>query len=228
MKKAIITGSSKGIGKAIALYLLESGFEVLGIARTQTIEHETYTHKTANLADRKAVIDLADQLKKMQGSVDVFIASAGFGNFAELEQLSYANVAEQLDVNLFSAMTLSKSILPQVKKSQGKMVFLGSEAGIHPHKKATAYCAAKFGLRGFVQSLRLECVPRKVGVSLLSLGLVDSSFYDNLSFVPADAPENKIQIAQVIDAVKFIVAMENNACIEEIVISPMKHVVVSK
>lgn len=231
MKIAIITGSSKGIGFAITQYLLNQQYVVHGLSRSHPKDltsHPNYHGISIDLKDTQAVIKTAEHLKKQHPEIHLFVNCAGYGMFHELEQFSDQAILDLLQVNLLSPILICRHLLPALKKQQGKLIFIGSEADHTPHKKGTLYCAAKFGLRGFVKSLRLECLRREVAVTLICPGLVDSTFYEKLEFEPGEASGNAIQIVQIVDTFSMILDMNNNVCVEEIHIAPMKHVVKKK
>ncbi len=231
MKIAVITGASKGIGLAITQHLLAQQYTVYGLARTHPkilCAHTAYHEISIDLKHSEWVSKTAHQLKKHLPKIDVLVHCAGYGIFQELEQFSDQTLQDLLQVNLLSPISISRYLLPAIKKQQGKIIFIGSEADHTPHKKGTLYCASKFGLRGFAKSLRLECLNRNVAVTLISPGLVDSTFYETLAFKPGDAPENAVQTAQIVDALHMILMMDNNACVEELHLAPMKHVVRSQ
>jgi NADP-dependent 3-hydroxy acid dehydrogenase YdfG len=95
-------------------------------------------------------------------------------------------------------------------------------------KEGSVYCASKFGLRGFAQSLRLECAKSEIRVSLINPGAVRTAFFDDLHFEPGDRAENAIQPEDVAATVLSILAMRGGTVVDEINLSPRKRVWQSK
>ena len=107
------------------------------------------------------------------------ISCCGYGHFAELEQFSFAAMQKMMNVNFLSQALLVKTFIADLKKRQNaKIIFIGSECSLSGQKKGSMYCASKFALRGFSQSLRQECRGSNVAVSLINPGMVDTAFFD--------------------------------------------------
>ena len=122
-------------------------------------------------------------------------------------------------------MYLSKLLVPYFKaQSSGRLVYIGSEAALQGAKKGTAYCASKFGLRGFVQALSAECRQAGLSVSLINPGMVDTPFYDALDFKPGVASCNHIPVSSIADLVYNILCANSNAVIEELNLMPRNRV----
>jgi len=228
MKKIVISGSSSGIGKTIAQFMLSKNCIVLGLAR----HHEKFNPENPNYnpipIDFSKINDVELQIKSLviaHPDIDAVICSAGYGRFADVEQFSVAQMQRIMNVNFLSQAILIKNLLPHLKKKGGKIIIIGSEAAIHGHKKGSLYCASKFALRGFSQSLRQECAAASISVTLINPGMVETSFFDELSFKPGENFENSINPLQIAKTVELVLDMENNCVLDEINIQPMKKVV---
>lgn len=231
MKTILISGSTSGIGRAITETLLQQGHKIIGLGRN----HHKFTPTTENYIcysiDFAKIATLETQLQMIQKqhAVDVLICCAGYGDFRELEQFSVADMQKILHVNFLSQAILVKTFLPSFKtKQNGKIILLGSECALAGKKKGTLYCAAKFALRGFAESLRQECATKSIPVTLINPGLVDTPFFDNLSFQPGRDPANAIEPQQVANLVSTIVAEKHNYVCEEINLQPMKKTIINK
>lgn len=226
MKTAIISGSSSGIGKAISKQLLEKGWRVIGLARDHKkfgVSHKNYYPKTVDFADINTLESTLKTIKKEYESIDAIICSAGYGLFGELEQLSVAQMQKHLNVNFLSQVILIKVFITELKRQQsGKIIIIGSEAALNGAKKGSLYCAAKFALRGFCQSLRQECASANVGVSLVNPGMVDTPFFDTLNFAPKDRQQNAIATAEIVNVVETILKTSPQCVIEEINLQPIR------
>ena len=177
-RKAIVTGSSSGIGKAITSILLKSGADVIGIAR----DHDKFEPNFAcylpislDLSDFEKIESVIPQLLLEHSDIDVLICNAGHGDFQALENFSSKQISKFINLNLISHIILCRHLVSYMKaKGNGDIIVIGSEASLAGKKKATLYSAAKFGLRGFTQALRDECSNTGVRVCLINPGFVRS------------------------------------------------------
>lgn len=230
-KHYLVTGSRSGIGKCITEMLLQEGANVLGVSR----ENEHYRERngyTIVHSDLSEISGLESQFKKLfaeHHDVDGLICSAGVGHFGALEQFSVKKMQHIMNVNFMSQAILARLILPKLKKKgTGDIVFIGSEAALAGSKNGAMYCASKFALRGFAQSLRAECAKGGVRISTINPGMVQTSFFESLDFQPGEAPENYIKPSDVSDAVKLILTARSSTVFDEINLSPLKKVIRSK
>ena len=227
-KSIIITGSSSGIGANISKYFCAKNWQVIGLAR----HHEKLGSMPANYKPLK--IDFLSknnfkQIAKEISTPDLLVLNAGFGYFKEFEQFSEKQIREMFEVNFFSQIFLLRSLLPEMKKrGQGKVVFIGSDAAFKGGRKGSIYCASKFALRGFCQSIRDECSKSGILVSSINPGMVKTSFFDDLSYEPGHEKENYISPEQITKALELILDCEDGTIIDEINISPQKKVVFHK
>lgn len=222
-KQALITGASSGIGLATARLLLDKGIRVAGISRrgdVAELEGEHFQPVSLDLADSNETDNRLKQLLKQQ-SFDYFIHAAGYGEFGSIEQFSVAQIERAIQVNLTSALILCRQLVPAFRRRQsGRLVFVGSESGLAAGRKGAVYSAAKFGLRGFCQALREDCASDGIQVSLINPGMVRSPFFEELSFAPADQPENAISAEQVADLIGHILDSDDNIVFDEVQLTP--------
>jgi len=230
--KILISGATGGIGKAICEQLLHAGHQLLALCRHPEnimIKHENYQPYAVDFADVKAIETTLKSILSQQQSLDAVIIAAGYGQFAQLEQWSFKAMQDMMQVNFLSQALLIKLCLPLlVQTENSKIIAIGSEAAHQGAKKGSMYCASKFALKGFIQSLRAECVSKGIAVSMVNPGMVATNFFNALNFTHGDAKENAIQAAQVADMVSLLMNTENNCVIEEINCQPLKKVIAKK
>lgn len=232
MKKIIITGSSSGIGKSIVQALLLKHHILIGLSR----DHKKFSPKDPNYTpipiDFSEINNLEAQLKpiaKLHPDIDAIICSAGYGQFSKIEQFSVAQMQRIMDVNFLSQAILIKTLLPNLKKrGGGKIILIGSESALRGNKQGALYCASKFALRGFSQSLADECTSSNTAVTLINPGMVKTPFFDQLNFQPGEANLNSIEPQQIAKTVELVLDMDNNCVLNEINLQPMKKVVVKQ
>lgn len=227
--KILISGSSSGIGLAITKKLLADNHSVIGLARhrkTPVLEATQYHRYAIDFADIAQLESSLRAIQREHPDVDALICCVGYGKFAELEQFSVAQMQNIMNVNFLSQAVLIKTFLPQLKaKKSGKIIVLGSECALEGYKKGSLYCASKFALRGFTQSLRKECVVNHIAVTLINPGLVDTPFFDDLSFRPAKGEEFSLRPDNIADLVGFLLMQHPVGVYEEINLQPLKQAV---
>jgi len=233
----IVSGASSGIGEAIARKLLSMGYKVYGIARDFTscaIESANFCEVEIDLGHGESLPDKLLSLQdRISENIVAIVNNAGIGRMGYLEQLSYTQIRELIDINFLAHVYMVKAFLPQMKESAqpGKhrdLIFIGSEAALKGGQQGSIYCASKFAIRGFVQSLREECAKSYVRVSLINPGMVKSPFFDELNFQPGEDEENYIEPDDIANVVEIILRTRTGTVFDEINLSPLKKVVRKK
>ncbi|MDB5101088.1 MAG: short-chain dehydrogenase/reductase [Cyanobacteria bacterium RYN_339] len=179
MKTALITGTSTGIGLATAVAFAGAGFKVYATMRDPA-------KATALLATGAAVeivqLDVQDPASIAAavahcGRIDVLINNAGSGFLGTTEQTSEAELQRVFDVNFFGAWRVTQAFLPAMREArQGRIIGISSIGGIHGQPFNDAYCAAKFAMEGWLESLASVMIHFGVHVSLVEPGPVLTAF----------------------------------------------------
>ena len=129
MKKIIITGTSKGIGKEITKNLLKQNMRVIGLSRTHTIKHENYFPVVYDLNDIKGIKLIFNEIISKHKKIDALISNAGYGIFENLENIKEKEIIDFFNVNLLAHILVSKFLITHFKKKKtGHIIFMGSEA----------------------------------------------------------------------------------------------------
>ncbi|MEM7175063.1 MAG: SDR family oxidoreductase [Chlamydiota bacterium] len=221
VRKILITGSSSGIGKAIVDHLLAQGHEVWGLSRRKQQRHHPQFHPCS--LDLTKVSTMRQKDFAVFDAVDAVIFSAGKGLFGHLEQLSIQHIRDTFELNTLSVIYLIKYLLPGLKKKpSADIIFIGSKAALAGSKQGSIYCATKFALRGFAQSLRLECASTQVRVAIIQPGMVRTPFFDTLSFEPEVGEMHALDPKEVAHTVQLILSTQRETIFDEIVLSPQK------
>ena len=228
-RKVLVTGSSDGIGRSIALSLLNSGAKVIGLARDHSKfnpETKNYIKYKTDFSNEEILLNTITKIIKDHKDLDCLVSNAGFGKFGSLETFSTKEINDFIFTNLTSHMILTNKILPHLKKiRKGNIIFIGSESALKGGKNGSLYSAAKFGLRGFSQSIREECCSKNIHVSLINPGMVRTSFFNNLDFMPGEDKSNAIEPDDIGKIIIDIISTRNGSVIEEINLSPLKKVI---
>ena len=228
-RKVLVTGSSDGIGRSITLSLLKSRAKVIGLAR----DHSKFNPETKNyiiyktdFSNEEILLNTIAKIIKDHKDLDCLVSNAGFGKFGTLETFSTKEINDFIFTNLTSHMILTNKILPHLKKiRKGNIIFIGSESALKGGKNGSLYSAAKFGLRGFSQSIREESCSKNIHVSLINPGMVRTSFFKNLDFMPGEDKSNAIEPDDIGKIIIDILSTRNGSVIEEINLSPLKKVI---
>ena len=228
-RKVLVTGSSDGIGRSITLSLLKSRAKVIGLAR----DHSKFNPETKNyiiyktdFSNEEILLNTIAKIIKEHKDLDCLVSNAGFGKFGTLETFSTKEINDFIFTNLTSHMILTNKILPHLKKiRKGNIIFIGSESALKGGKNGSLYSAAKFGLRGFSQSIREESCSKNIHVSLINPGMVRTSFFNNLDFMPGEDKSNAIEPDDIGKIIIDILSTRNGSVIEEINLSPLKKVI---
>ena len=227
-RTVLVSGASRGIGRATALRLLEAGAHVIGLARTEqgAIEHENYRHELIDLSQLDVAAVTLSALSSELDEVSAVVSNAGAGHFGGLEEFSAQQIQASIDLNLTSHITLIRAFLPGLKRhGASDVILMGSEAALQGGRKGTLYCAAKFGLRGFAQSLRLDSAASGMRVTLINPGMVRTSFFDGQSFRPGAKDENAIDAGEVAQVIEDVLKARAGMVFDEVNLSPLKKVV---
>ncbi len=226
----VLTGASSGIGLAMTKALLKNGYFVIGISKTsgiETIKSENFKLEKLDLSKLDA---LPDKLEKIIAEIDVpiraLVHSAGIGKFGSVEQLAVSDMKLVMETNFLSHAIVTKVFLPILKRQQklADIIFIGSESSISGGRYGSIYCASKFAVRGFAQSLREECAKTSVRVSILNPGAVRTNFFDGLNFEPGSSPDNAINPEDVAKVLLTIIEARPGTVIDEVNLSPQTKV----
>ena len=225
-KCILVTGSSSGIGYEITSKLLDLGAKVIGLARNHdksNLENKNYTTYNCDVSVHEKLEILIKQILKNHPQINCLISNAGYGNFGPLENFSTLQINNFLSTNLTSHLIITKLLLPHFKRNKmGDIIFIGSESGLLGAKNGSLYCTAKFGLRGFTESLSKDVSKKNIRVSIINPGMVRTDFFENLNFEPGNNEENAISIKDISSTVAYILALSRNTIVDEINLSPSR------
>jgi short-subunit dehydrogenase len=158
-EKVLITGASRGIGRAIAETLVKNGYEVIGTSRFPDKLNDKLPevkYLPLDLTDPQSI----DKLVKSIGDIDILINNAGVSQIGPVEEVPMENVRRLFELNLFGVIHLTKAVLPSMRKrNKGFIINISSMAGKTSVPFSSIYAATKHGLDGFTKALRIEMKP---------------------------------------------------------------------
>ncbi len=187
-KRAIVTGGTRGIGRAITESLLEAGCTVLFCGRSgqavQATLDELRPKFSSKVFGQSADVSSLEDVEKLfaygdeaMGGLDILVNNAGIGIFAKMADCSVDDWRRVIDVNLTGAFYCSKLAVPRmVKAGSGYVVHIGSLAGKNPFATGAAYNASKFALTGFAEAMMLDHRNDNIRVTTIMPGSVDTEF----------------------------------------------------
>lgn len=190
-KTALITGGSKGIGYGIAESLLKEGMNVAITSRSQQAAEQA-ANELSKIGTGK-VIGIGSDVRNFEaqknavaktletfGQLDVLVANAGVGHFANIADLTPEQWHETIDINLTGVFYSIKAALEALEASKGYIITMASLAGTNFFATASAYNASKFGLVGFTQAVMLDVRLKGIKVTTIMPGSVATHFNDHV------------------------------------------------
>jgi 3-oxoacyl-[acyl-carrier protein] reductase len=188
-RTALVTGGTKGIGKAIARDLSEAGFNVTITARSEgdvkAVQEalggveRSVLGVVADVTDPDSCVGAVDRTIKTFGGLDVLVNNAGVGHFAPIQEMSLESWHAQIDTNLNGVFYMSRAAIPSLKEGADSWILnIGSLAGRNTFGGGAAYNASKFGLLGMTEAMMLDLRYEGIRVTHIMPGSVDTGFGD--------------------------------------------------
>jgi short-subunit dehydrogenase len=185
-KVVLITGASKGIGKAIALeagknnnvsLFSRSDKELKEISDTINQQGSQSIFYSGDIKKESDIKESVQKTIDTFGRIDVLVNNAGIGYFKRIDEFSYDEFDEIQKVNLYGTFLFCKYVAPyMIKEKTGYIINISSVAGLNGFKTGTAYSASKFAMNGFTESLREDLKQFGIGVSVVCPGSVATGF----------------------------------------------------
>jgi short-subunit dehydrogenase len=211
LRHALVTGTSSGIGLAIAALLLRRHHDltVTGLSRSAgpLAGQERFSHWPTDLTDLEATASRARRFGQQVGPCGLLVCAAGRGGFVPTDSWGAQDLNALVTLNLTAPMLLCAEMLPSLRQAQGALVVLvGSTSGRERAALGAAYAATKGGLASFAESLFMETRKQKVRVLHLCPGMTDTAFHDVERFGPEEGPETALMADDLADLVDYFFA----------------------
>ena len=221
---AVITGASEGIGHGLAVKLASEGYVCVLAARNEENLRKTadrvsdaggeYVVAPVDITKEAEVERLFRQATKA-GDLALMVNNAGIATFKAVEEITLEEWQSMLDVNLTGAFLCTRQAVKLMKKTRsGHIVFINSFSGKRALSWGGGYSAAKYGLRGLADTVRIEVRKSNIKVTSVFPGSVDTSWWDKFDY---DFPRDQmVTVDNVVQAIWATVSQEGRSVIEEI------------
>ncbi|MFF4421746.1 SDR family NAD(P)-dependent oxidoreductase [Streptomyces sp. NPDC001549] len=189
-RTVLITGTSSGIGLAAAIAAAQAGWRTVATLR-DTGRADALRKAAAeagveldirqlDVVDEASVAAAVEGVIADYGRLDAVVNNAGAGHVGTLELESVADVREVMEVNFFGVLNVSKAALPHLRATGGRLITVTSVGGVIGQPFNEAYCAAKFAVEGYMESLAPVAGAVGVSVSVIEPGAVATEFVNNI------------------------------------------------
>lgn len=205
----LVTGSSRGIGKAIALKFAQEGFNVVINCSKQEnelllVKEEIESYQVScmaylgNVGDYTVAQDMISKAREQLGAIDILINNAGISHVGLFTDLDITKWNEIINSNLTSAFNCSRLVVPDmIRRQKGKIINISSVWGITGASCEVAYSASKGGLNALTRALAKELAPSNIQVNAIACGAIDTKMNQFLS------EEEKSSLIEDIPANRF-------------------------
>lgn len=195
-KTVLVTGSSQGIGRSVALKFYEQGWIVYASSRTKAdLNYDDRMRWVEIDVENKISIETAkQQILKESGSIDVLVNNAGYGLIGQIASSSMPEIRKQFEVNVFGLLEVTKIILPLLEKStKGRIINISSTSGIRAVPGLGIYAASKFAVEAISEALRIELKDKNIIVSVVEPGSVANDWAQNTKTATNDSIAVKLK-----------------------------------
>ncbi len=234
-KIVLVTGGSSGLGVTLANAFARQGFRVV-IAARQLEKLRKAAHRmtqggaqvlaiACDVSDRKQVQNLADEIGRYWGSVQILINNAGIARAVSFSEMRDEHWDETIDINLTGAYNCCKAFLPAMVRSRwGRIINIASTTAKVGYSHVSAYTASKHGLLGLTRALALETARQGITVNAICPGYIDDerthenarlmaektgkTIGDILQIFAASAPQNRLIEPEEVASMALLIAAE--------------------
>ncbi len=233
-KTIVITGASRGIGRALALKIASDteGVVNLGVVARNSGELSSLKNElekmgckvssfAGDVADDGHVESIFTILMRKYGRIDAVINNAGFGVFKQAADITAEEWSSVMDTNVKGTFLFSKYAVPHLKANGGgHIINIASDVAKRVFDGGSLYCASKYAQDAFSMALRKEVRPHKIKVSVIYSGLVDTHFHAHEQ--GAEKANNWLKEEDMANAILYVLKTPDHVVIDELMIHPME------
>jgi len=230
-KNVLITGASKGIGFELAKILLGKGDSLVLVSRN--IERSDNLYELKKISDNFYVLNcdvskseeidkLYDFTKSKLGKIDILVNNAGRGIYAPIGTETANSIKEIIDLNVFGLIYLTNKFVDDIVHNKGSIVNIASVAGRKGFAGLSTYCATKWAVVGFSESIRDELCQKGVRVINIEPGLVDTDWGENLpdAFLQYKKSVDMLRPEDIAKLIDFALDAPSHISLNEVLIRP--------
>ena len=203
-KKAIITGGSRGLGKATAIAFAKEGIDIAITGRNEKVLKETVSElETFGIKAIYSVFDISNyqdvkssikSIVNTLGSVDVLVNNAGIAAFGSLNEMDVSQWSQIIQTNLMGMYYVTKEVLPYlISQNEGDIINVSSTAGLKGNANTSAYSASKFAVIGMSESLMQEVRKNNIRVCTLTPSTIVTDMAIDLGIANKDSDDRVLQ-----------------------------------
>jgi NADP-dependent 3-hydroxy acid dehydrogenase YdfG len=231
---ALVTGASKGIGRATALRLAQDGANMVIAATSndllQKVKGEIEGLGAESIAVRCDVThlseceDLVQQALNRFGHIDILVNNAGVGFSGKIVDSDPKEAEQMVKVNILGVYYMTRLVLSSmIEQGRGDIVNIGSVAGLKYSPKFAIYSATKFAVRAFSEALRNEVQGHNIRVTLIHPGMTRTAFFDSFTKGGSPVPVDKGEILRpehIADAIHLALTRPDGVALNEVTVRP--------
>lgn len=219
IKKAIITGTSRGLGLYIAKKLLEEGWIVYGISRSKNslLISKNYYHFKCDIAELKELKSFFYNIRNIRFNLLINNASIFFSS--KFEKSKDEEIDSLINTNIKGQIFTTKYSLPLLKKNS-QVIFINSVAGLSRIANQSIYCSSKHAIAAFAGVIAEELREKKVRVTSIHPGGINTSLWNKSNPYKGGKVEDLLQTKDIFELVKFIVSQPENIVISSVKLFP--------
>ena len=199
-KTILITGTTSGVGATIAYHYIEQGWNVIGLARGESLfQYPNYKHYQVDISDIYGLDEVFTQID----NIDILVNNAAVFTMKPFSQTSINELDSMIDINLKGAMYVTKFALQKMEKGS-RIFFINSVAGLEELENQSGYCASKHGLTGFAGVLGEELRPRGIKVTSIHPGGIDTPLWSRDIPYPCGDVSKAISPMELVKVIDFV------------------------
>jgi 3-oxoacyl-[acyl-carrier protein] reductase len=221
--KALVTGGSEGIGRAIASALVGKGCQVDITGRNEaalaSAAKEIGAHHIAgDVGVEEDAVRTVDEFVQRHGRIDILVNNAGFGIFAPLVEMKLADLEAVYRTNVFGAFLMAREAAKHfIAQKSGNLINISSTAGTKGAKGGTAYASSKFALRGMTECWRDELRRHDVRVMLVNPSEVQTAFFAKVGAKQELSPK-KLRPQEIADVIVGVLEVDDRGFVPELAV----------
>ena len=202
MKTILITGTSSGVGATIAYDYIEKGWNVIGLARSESLfNYSNYKHYQVDISNLDMIYKAFEQIGATK--IDILINNAAIFTMKSFSQTSFDEIGDMVDINLKGAMYVTKFALKNMEQGS-RIFFINSVAGLEELENQSVYCASKHGLTGFAGVLGQELRQRGIKVTSIHPGGIDTPLWNEEIPYPCGDVSKAISPIELVKVIDFV------------------------